>query len=293
MKPILALALLAVLGFAVAGCGSAKKAKSGQYTVTLYKKADSSPITVRGTTTIPNVKPGARVNCKGWKGQGVAVPSRGGEALITFESQIAIPGKKTSGSVMSLTRRPKRVGHGQLQAVQVGGLAPGGFLWVAQHRDPAVTFPSPRQNPELRGPLEADSPRFLRIEIPEPMKRCGRCGGLLPLEEFTSDRDKPSGRGSYCRPCDRERAREFYARNRRRSWRVLRLGVSPRRHAAAPSAGRSSRAAGGLSARSVAARLGSSGCIRRRIRRGRRGRLSGGGSFGEAEAAERVTSGAE
>jgi hypothetical protein len=41
-----------------------------------------------------------------------------------------------------------------------------------------------------------------------------RCGGVKPLEEFTVDRDKPSGRGSYCRPCDRERSREYYAENR-------------------------------------------------------------------------------
>ena len=37
MKPIFS-ALLAVLGFAVAGCGSGKKTYSGQYTVTLQKE---------------------------------------------------------------------------------------------------------------------------------------------------------------------------------------------------------------------------------------------------------------
>jgi hypothetical protein len=84
MKPLLALALLAVLGFAAAGCGSAKKAVSGGpryiHVVTLHKKAGSGSITVMGTTTIPNVATGARIKCKGWPGRGVKVPAPGGEA---------------------------------------------------------------------------------------------------------------------------------------------------------------------------------------------------------------------
>jgi hypothetical protein len=49
MKPIFALALLAILGFAVAGCGSVKKTDSGQYTVTLRREVPSGPITVTGS----------------------------------------------------------------------------------------------------------------------------------------------------------------------------------------------------------------------------------------------------
>src|SRR6476619_6813828 len=51
MKPILAVALLAFLGFAVAGCGSGKKANTGQYTVTLHNNVPYSPITVTGAET--------------------------------------------------------------------------------------------------------------------------------------------------------------------------------------------------------------------------------------------------
>ena len=52
-------ALLAVLSFAVAGCGSSGKAASG-------------PVTVSGTTTIANVKVGTEIRCKG--GPAASVP---------------------------------------------------------------------------------------------------------------------------------------------------------------------------------------------------------------------------
>ena len=60
----------------VAGCGSSKKADYGVYTVTLHKKAYSSPITVMGTrtTAISNVKTGTLIRCRGWSGRGVRVP---------------------------------------------------------------------------------------------------------------------------------------------------------------------------------------------------------------------------
>jgi len=37
---------------------------------------------------------------------------------------------------------------------------------------------------------------------------------VLPLSEFTKDRSKPLGVGTYCRSCDAERGRERYARDR-------------------------------------------------------------------------------
>jgi hypothetical protein len=43
-----------------------------------------------------------------------------------------------------------------------------------------------------------------------------RCGGVKPAEEFTVDRSKPAGLGSYCRPCDRQLSREYYRANRER-----------------------------------------------------------------------------
>jgi hypothetical protein len=101
----LALALLAVLGFA-AGCGSAKKA--GPTTIvelTLGSVPVSGSITVTtGVTTIPSVKTGIRVTCKGWKGPGVKVPPLGG-SVGAGHAQV-IPGKKSSGAQqMSVTHR--------------------------------------------------------------------------------------------------------------------------------------------------------------------------------------------
>ncbi|MGH3053777.1 MAG: hypothetical protein ACRDL7_02225 [Gaiellaceae bacterium] len=52
VKAIPALALLAVVGFTVAGCGSSETTVSG-------------PITVTGTTTISNVTVGTLIRCKG------------------------------------------------------------------------------------------------------------------------------------------------------------------------------------------------------------------------------------
>lgn len=63
---------------------------------------------------------------------------------------------------------------------------------------------------------ESDSPRFSRFEVPAAERRCARCGVDKPVEEFTFDRDKRCGRGSYCRPCEQERSRDYYQRNRER-----------------------------------------------------------------------------
>jgi hypothetical protein len=77
VKAILALALLAMLGFTVAGCGSGKKANAGQYTVTLHNSVPSGPIRVRsaGTTAISNAKTGTRITCTG--GMSAKVPRIG------------------------------------------------------------------------------------------------------------------------------------------------------------------------------------------------------------------------
>ncbi len=84
MKAILVLALLAVLGFTVAGCGATKKiAAKGSLTAVAIPNANAPhTITVVGTTTITNVKAGTRIKCKGWLGHGVKVPRMGSEANV-------------------------------------------------------------------------------------------------------------------------------------------------------------------------------------------------------------------
>jgi hypothetical protein len=86
VKAILGLALFAVLGFSLAGCGGTKKIAG---TVSLPLTAVAIPsanaphtITVVGTTTIPKVKAGTWIKCKGWLGHGVKVPPLGGEANV-------------------------------------------------------------------------------------------------------------------------------------------------------------------------------------------------------------------
>ena len=107
MKPILVLALLAVLGFAAAGCGSGKKTNSGQYqyTVTLHKNVPSGPITVTGTATtaISNVKTGTHIRCKGWTGKDMRVP-RLGSSLTRGES-VKLSGSVAETELLSLTHR--------------------------------------------------------------------------------------------------------------------------------------------------------------------------------------------
>ena len=107
MKPIFVLTLLAVLAFAVAGCGSGKKTGSGQYTVTLHRNVASGPITVIGAATaaILNVKTGTHIRCKGWMGKDLRVP-RLGSGLTLGESAMQ-PGSVTEPEteVMFLTHR--------------------------------------------------------------------------------------------------------------------------------------------------------------------------------------------
>ena len=47
-------------------------------------------------------------------------------------------------------------------------------------------------------------------------KVCPRCGGTFPLEQFARDAHKPGGRKSLCKPCDRAKARAYYAAHRDR-----------------------------------------------------------------------------
>ena len=76
-KRIAALLVLTGLGFAVAGCGASAK-KGGSVSLILVTTESLSPeaITVSGITTIPDVKPGTSIGCKG--GPRVKVPAGAG-----------------------------------------------------------------------------------------------------------------------------------------------------------------------------------------------------------------------
>jgi hypothetical protein len=101
VKAIVALALLAVIGFTVTGCGSSKKAGPATFAgVGLPPGANS--ITVTGNTEISNVKTGTRIKCKGWPGRGVKVPLPGAVANIGGGT-VKPNGTKTSRN-MHLTR---------------------------------------------------------------------------------------------------------------------------------------------------------------------------------------------
>jgi hypothetical protein len=116
VKEVLALALLAVLGFAAAGCGSGKKNdlstriaqnySGGSTTVVTLGGPDlgsttagsvGHPITVTGTaiTTIPNVRAGTLVVCSTRHGAGakVKVPRVGG-AVAEGQQQLRQLGQK-------------------------------------------------------------------------------------------------------------------------------------------------------------------------------------------------------
>jgi hypothetical protein len=63
-------------------------------------------------------------------------------------------------------------------------------------------------------------------------KPCFVCGRVLPLGEFTADRSKRLGVGTYCRECDARRGRERYARDRERilAKAAAKRGPQPTRH---------------------------------------------------------------
>jgi hypothetical protein len=108
VKPFVALALLAGVGFAATGCGATKKVvivTNGGPIVRAGPPETTRTLAISGTVTVPDVKTGTRVSCKGWGGQGVRVPPRG-ESLEGFAARLAIPGKKSvAADQMSLQHR--------------------------------------------------------------------------------------------------------------------------------------------------------------------------------------------
>jgi hypothetical protein len=102
VKAILALALLALLGFA-AGCGATKKIVVRVQTGSVSNN-EARTITVAGsaTTTIPNVQTGTRIKCKGWPGRGVKAPAPGTTANVGGGK--ATPGGAQTSHSVQLTR---------------------------------------------------------------------------------------------------------------------------------------------------------------------------------------------
>jgi hypothetical protein len=97
---------------------------------------------------------------------------------------------------------------------------------------PAGRNPSVQEDPELRGPLRQGERRRSAIFLNLTEKRCFQCGGVKPLEEFTHDKRKVSGAGTYCRECDRKRSKAYYRANRERilAQAAAKRGPRPVRH---------------------------------------------------------------
>lgn len=113
---------------------------------------------------------------------------------------------------------------------------------------------------------------------------CTRCGGTFPPEEFARDRSRTFGIKSWCRGCENAKSKAYYRENRERlpdeAWakrgrpRPPELTECPECGAPMPERRRV------LSARALAQRRGSSGCIRRATRGERLRRLNVGGRVG-------------
>jgi hypothetical protein len=84
----------------------------------------------------------------------------------------------------------------------------------------------------MRGSLRRGERRRSAIFLNLTEKRCFQCGGVKPLEEFTHDKRKISGAGTYCSDCDRERSKAYYRANRERILEraAAKRGPQPERH---------------------------------------------------------------
>jgi len=89
----------------------------------------------------------------------------------------------------------------------------GGFFDSQTHHDPRSQISLRTRGLRVAGANRQGTRRRFPVSRYPGEKRCPGCGGLKPLEDFTSDRSKKDGRGSYCQVCDRERSRAYYAAN--------------------------------------------------------------------------------
>ena len=105
MKQTFGLVLLVALGLSAAGCGSAHKVVTSAEpaTVTVLGPITHTIRVVESTVTLQNVPTGARIACKGWIGEGLKVPPRGGFAADS-EQVSAVQGPASPPREMKLTR---------------------------------------------------------------------------------------------------------------------------------------------------------------------------------------------
>jgi hypothetical protein len=88
-----------------------------------------------------------------------------------------------------------------------------------QPSSPALKVQSPdgrEAGRVIEGMVRRGERRRTAVFLNVTEKRCFVCGRVLPLSEFTADRSKRLGVGTYCRECDAQRGRERYARDRER-----------------------------------------------------------------------------
>jgi hypothetical protein len=85
--------------------------------------------------------------------------------------------------------------------------------WCPTADDPESVPLSARDKAYLGG---TERRRFFAPFDDSTEKTCRRCGESRPLGEFIRDATKRVGRGSICKPCDREKSRDYYAANRER-----------------------------------------------------------------------------
>ena len=111
VKRLVALAMLAVLGFAVAGCGSKKHQVHSEVpqkaTIALGGEIIGT-ITVTGqTATLPNVKTGTRIACKGLPGIRVTAPATGASVIARSRGTRELRLKRLpNGSIQVSCRAP-------------------------------------------------------------------------------------------------------------------------------------------------------------------------------------------
>jgi hypothetical protein len=107
-----ALALLAVVGVVLAGCGSTKTSGSGTRPL---NGSLARSITVAGrAATIPNVKTGTRVTCKGWPGPGAKVPPPGGGVAEEARQDTVTSGPASTGPSSSRELQLRHLRNGSI-----------------------------------------------------------------------------------------------------------------------------------------------------------------------------------